>query len=187
MIERLRRLSLSTKLCLLILVLALGGLLTGVSALTSSTRQTLEAEALDELRAAIVYTRSLTELRIMLTEGFSAIGFESARLKIRTYDGSAVGGPATSNSVGISFPLHSQGMKLGTLELSWGLKSGVWPFDARIFAAEFLPVLVSKLEGFGHVYRESPREVAAAKTSIPEILPSLAAEANATAHLSRNV
>ncbi len=47
---RLRSLSLGAKLSLIILLLALGGLTVGVSALTSSIRRTLEAEALDELK-----------------------------------------------------------------------------------------------------------------------------------------
>lgn len=130
---------------------------------------------LEELIQILSATRSLTELRIGLSEGFMAMGFESARLKVRSYDGASTWGHGSSNSVSMFFPLHSAVSKLGDLDLCWNVRTGRWPFDPEFFTAEFLPVLSRKLEQFVHLYKELPQR---ADTGIHagELLPSLAAQ-----------
>lgn len=130
---------------------------------------------LEELSRSLPATRSLTQLRIEISEAFVAMGFESARLKLRVYDGSSNWGHASSSGVSMLFPLHSGRGKLGNLELCWNFQTGRWPFDPEFVAAEFLPVLSRELERFVHLHTEPPQRPMDG-ISASELLPRLAAQ-----------
>lgn len=132
---------------------------------------------LDELKRLVPAVRSLTELRILVSENFVACGCESARLRVRTYDiGPQFGAPGPGCS-SIALPLQSKATRLGTLELGWDLKKGYWPFDADYCNAELIPVLSRKLEQFVRPAIETQRMVAADVVSTTDLLPRIAAEA----------
>jgi len=150
-------------------------------------RQTIGTQMkLGELREGVKTARSLTELRITLSEGFVSMGFESARLRVRSYDSGVFSVPSSSRSVQMSFPLRGPNERLGTLDLCWSIRAGRWPFDPEFFAADFLTVLSAKLENFVHLYRELPSQVRVRNALVPEILPSLAAESNVTSIVPLN-
>lgn len=130
---------------------------------------------LEELSRIVPTTRSLTELRIALSEGFVAMGFENARLRVRSYEGTSTWGQGSSTSVSMLFPLHSAERRLGNLELCWNVQTGRWPFDPEFFAAEFLDVLSRQLERFVHLNTALPQRT---DSVIPpgELLPRLAVE-----------
>ncbi len=137
----------------------------------------------DDLQARIKAARSITELRITLSEGFAAMGFESARLKLEAYDSAMNGAVMARSKVALQFGLHSNQSQLGLLELCWDSKMGYWPFDLEYFTTDFLPVLCGKLKSFGLVYRDSQR---AGRRLEQEILPSIAAEQGSAVRIPAN-
>lgn len=141
---------------------------------------------LEELRGAVIAARSLTELRIVLSENFSLMGFESARLRVRSYYSGIVAAPISSTSVHLSFPLYGTHDRFGTLDLCWNLRTGRWPFDPEYFTSEFLPVLCRRLEAFVHLYRELPIHDRSRRVPFTEVLPSLVAESSTGSRLPLN-
>lgn len=133
---------------------------------------------LDELKRAIPAVRSLTELRILISESFVGCGCENARLRVRSYDAAPrFGAPGTSYAL-IALPLQNKTTRLGTLELGWDMKKGHWPFQVDYCTDELLPVLSRKLEQFVRPASETPRIVPVDVLRTTDLLPQVAAEAD---------
>jgi UDP-N-acetylmuramyl pentapeptide phosphotransferase/UDP-N-acetylglucosamine-1-phosphate transferase len=132
---------------------------------------------LDQLQQALPAVRSLTELRILLSESFVACGCEEARLRVRSYDGAAPGASVGTDCASLVFALRDRTAKLGTLELTWNVKKGHWPFDLRYFSTEIVPVLSRKLGQFVHLHGDVVRTVRTTGGYAPDFLPRIAAEA----------
>ncbi len=130
---------------------------------------------LEDLSDSVSKARSMTELRILLSEGFGSMGFESARLNVRSYDLGSRIAPCPAGSLGLSFPLYAEGLRMGTLDLRWKITAGNWPFDPDFFASQFLPSLSSKIRDFGCIYRELV-ETSPAPLIQPEMLSGFVME-----------
>lgn len=141
---------------------------------------------LEELRGTVSKARSMAELRLALSEGFTAMGFESARLRVRSYDAAGIPAGSPTSSVAMSFGLSSGDANLGILELSWDVRTGCWPFDPEYFTTDFLPVLCRKLQAFVQLYRELPRSAVPRSSAETELFPSLAAESGASVRMPLN-
>lgn len=126
---------------------------------------------LRELCAQIEETRSIGDLRNLLTQYFSAMGFTETVLEAHELDGRR-GELIASHGVELVFPLISRQGKLGVLRLVWGLTAPP-PIDIEVLQAEVLPVLARTLNA--HLLRSREMDaIAPLRKSGPVLLPAMA-------------
>jgi UDP-GlcNAc:undecaprenyl-phosphate GlcNAc-1-phosphate transferase len=126
---------------------------------------------LHELRVQVEETRSISELRILIGQCLSGLGFADCAIQVYELE-SNWRVHLSDRGVELSFPLVSRQGNIGALRLNWDL-SAPPPIDLDVFQTEFLPVLARTVNA--HLSRHRELEISPAKKSGP-VLVSPAAQ-----------
>ena len=96
---------------------------------------------------------SISDLRRLLAEIFTGLGFATVVLNVPEVDGQQRLDPVRKG-VQLEFPLNSRLENLGSLHLSWDLNYAI-PLDLALFSTEFLPVLTRSVQWHVLAYRQT--------------------------------
>jgi hypothetical protein len=126
---------------------------------------------LHELCEKVEETRSLSELRILIGQTFSGLGFAETAIQVFELD-TVWRTSVPERGMELSFPLVSRQGNLGALRLNWDLAAPP-PIDLDVFQSEFLPVLARTVNA--HLLRHRELEaLSPAKKTGPALVPSAA-------------